>query len=364
MNVITMKNKRSYAVIVGARPNFIKVAPFLKRAEDYPHLDFTLVHTGQHFDENMSKVFFEQMGIRHPDIQLDIKGEYHTEKIGKMFSALKKVVADPKYDGVVVFGDINSTLAGAIAAAATGKQIIHIEAGLRSHDRRMPEEINRAVTDHLSHVLFATEQTGLDNLLLEGIEAERVHLVGNIMIESIEIFKDKFNESNVLKTLSLQRGGYVVATLHRVENTDEKNILKRLLQTLEEVAKHYTVVFPLHPGTKQKIELYGLGSHLDNIVLTEPLGYLDFMKLVIDSKGVISDSGGIQEETSHLGIPCCTLRDNTERPITITHGTNKLVPINDIDPSIIIAHLAREDFKPEAIPLWDKNVSTRILDLL
>ncbi|MFT5036457.1 MAG: UDP-N-acetylglucosamine 2-epimerase (non-hydrolyzing) [Candidatus Azotimanducaceae bacterium] len=359
-----MHERRSYLVIVGARPNFIKAAPLFRRALEYPDLDFTLVHTGQHFDDNMSKIFFEEMGIPKPDIHFDIKAEYHTEKIGKMFTALKEVVNDPKYTGVIVFGDVNSTLAGAIASSSHSKKLIHIESGLRSHDRRMPEEINRAVTDHLSDLLLVTELAGVDNLILEGIAPEKISLVGNMMIESIELFRETFTESKILEDLNLTRKEYVVATLHRVENTDEKKILHKLLVTLQEVAKKYVVVFPMHPATKNRIIDYGLDIYLEGLMIIDPVGYIDFMKLIIDAQGVVTDSGGIQEESSHLGVPCCTLRDNTERPVTVSHGSNKLFPINSLNSEEMINHLSRCDFVPASIPYWDSGVSKRILDLL
>jgi UDP-N-acetylglucosamine 2-epimerase (non-hydrolysing) len=358
------KKEKSYLIVLGARPNFVKAAPFFNRAKEYPHLSFTLVHTGQHFDDNMSKIFFEQMGIPKPDIQLDIKGEYHTEKIGKMFTALKEVVAMKPYDGVIVFGDINSALAGAIAGMTMGKQIIHIESGLRSHDRRMPEEINRAIIDHISHVLFVTEKSGSENLLKEGISKEKIHVVGNIMIESIELFRSHFDNSSVLEDLALEKGRYVVTTVHRQENTDEPQILAKILDMLNDLSKTHTLIMPLHPGTRQKIKAYGFDMKLENIHCIEPLGYIDFMKLVVDSSGVVTDSGGIQEETSHLGIPCCTLRDNTERPATIEFGSNTLFPINTMDATKIRTHLERTDFIPRSIPLWDSEVSKRIFDIL
>ncbi len=359
-----MGAKKSYVVVVGARPNFVKAAPLFKRLGEYPEISFTLVHTGQHFDENMSKIFFDQMGIPKPDIQLDIAGEKYSEKNGKLISALKDIFEGKEYSGVIVFGDINSTLAGAIAAVKSGKKLIHIESGLRSYDKRMPEETNRVITDHLSDLLFVTEPAGLENLALEGVNEDKVALVGNIMIESIEIFRETFNQSKILETLSLSPKEYVVATLHRVENTSEKKILEKLLVTLNQISEQFPVVFPLHPGTKNYIAQYGLEKYLTPLQVIEPVGYIDFMKLVMEAKGVVTDSGGIQEEASHLGIPCCTLRDNTERPITLSLGTNKLFPIESVDSSSVLEHLAKTDFVPGSIPNWDGQVSKRILDLL
>lgn len=359
-----MTKKTSLLVVLGARPNFVKAAPFFKRALAYPQFELTLVHTGQHFDENMSKVFFDQMGIPAPHIQLDIKGTYHTEKIGKMFTALKDVIRTGTYDGVVVFGDINSALAGAIAAATHGKHIIHVESGLRSHDRRMPEEINRAIIDHIAHALFVTEESGKENLILEGIPEEKIHVVGNIMIESIEMFRDHFHTSSVRSDLGLHDEPYVVTTIHRQENTDDVRILDHILAVLEDVSETHTLVMPLHPGTRHKIEQYGLLPRLKNVRVIDPLGYIDFMKLVLDSHGVITDSGGIQEETTHLGIPCCTLRDNTERPVTLHRGSNKLFPLGTVDSQELRTHLDRKDFLPKCVPLWDEQVSDRIFQTL
>ncbi len=359
-----MQKKTSFLVVLGARPNFVKAAPFFKRALAYPQFELTLVHTGQHFDENMSKVFFDQMGIPAPHIQLDIKGTFHTEKIGKMFTALKQVIAEGDYDAIVVFGDINSALAGAIAGATHGKHIIHVESGLRSHDRRMPEEINRAIIDHIAHALFVTEESGKENLILEGIPESKIHVVGNIMIESIEMFREHFHKSSVHAELGLHDTPYVVTTIHRQENTDDPRMLEHILSILKDVSETHRLVVPLHPGTRSKIEQYGFGDALSRFHVIEPLGYIDFMKLVLDSSGVITDSGGIQEETTHLGIPCCTLRDNTERPVTLDLGSNKLFPLGSVDTHQIRAHLDRNDFTPSCVPLWDNQVSERIFSTL
>jgi UDP-N-acetylglucosamine 2-epimerase (non-hydrolysing) len=359
-----MTDKKSYVVVVGARPNFVKAAPLLKRSKEYPQLEFTLVHTGQHFDSNMSDIFFDQMNIPRPDIHLEINGNQHSEKIGKTVSALKDVLLQGSYDGVIVFGDINSTLSAALAASSLGKKLVHIESGLRSYDKRMPEELNRVVTDHLSDFLFVTEQSGLDNLCSEGVAPENIHLVGNIMIESIELFRDKFDKSKILEDLELSEKDYVVATIHRFENTSDYQILKKLLETLESINKSIPLVFPLHPSARYSIEKYGLSNHLSDIKIVDPLGYFDFMKLVMGAKGVVTDSGGIQEETSYLGVPCCTLRDNTERPITIELGSNMLCPIETIDYKKILEHFFQSKNEPHGIPLWDAEVSKRILDVI
>lgn len=357
-----MKKNKHYAVIVGARPNFVKAAAFFRGARKNPHIKFTLIHTGQHFDDNMSKVFFEDMQIPKPDINLDIKGEHHTEKIGKMFDTLKQYLGKNKFTGVIVFGDINSTLAGAVAAAKNNHHLFHIESGLRSHDRRMPEEINRVIVDHLSDLLFISEDSAKENLLKEGIQQKRIIHVGNIMIESLEAFSEHIDKSDIHSLLKLKSKKYIVSTIHRQENTDDKKILKKLLVLLNKINEKVPVVIPLHPGTRNKIKTYKLNSLLKNLKVVEPLGYFEFLKLVKESFGVVTDSGGIQEETTHLEIPCATLRDNTERPVTITHGTNMLFPINEIDENTykeILSHF-KSYKKKSKIPFWDDKVSDRI----
>lgn len=359
---MTKTKKKKYAVVIGARPNFVKAAPFFREAKFHPEYSFTLIHTGQHFDDLMSKIFFEEMSIPRPDIQLDINSGFHTEKIGRMFSALRDIFLENKFDAVIVFGDINSTLAGAVAAAKLTK-LIHIESGLRSHDRRMPEEINRVIVDHLSDLLFTTEPVANKNLIQEGIAGDKIKYVGNIMIESMETYSDLIGQSEILLKFGIIPKQYTVATVHRAENTDNPEILEKILKLLNVYSKENTLVFPLHPGTRKKINDYGLQHLLEGMHIVEPLGYFEFIKLVSESKGIITDSGGVQEETSHLGIPCATLRDNTERPITLEVGSNKLFPILGIDPEDIrgiIKHLNRTDFKKCHIPLWDKGVSKRI----
>lgn len=356
--------KKHYAVIVGARPNFVKAAPFFREAKNHPELKFTVIHTGQHFDANMSDIFFSQMGLPRPDIHLDIKGEFHTEKIGKMFNALQRVFKAYNFDGTIVFGDVNSTLAGALAAVKSNSHLIHIESGLRSHDRRMPEEINRVIIDHISEKLFTTEPAANENLAREDIAPEKIFYVGNIMIEALEVFWPQIEASEILKKLELTEKNYVVATIHRQENTDDEMTLKNILNILQTISKKWPMVMPLHPGTKAKINSYGLNDLLNGIKIVEPLGYFDFLKLVSSSQGVITDSGGIQEETSHLGISCVTLRDNTERPITITMGSNKLFNIDTNLSPEMLEHLAKKDWSSRHIPLWDQEVSKRIFSQL
>lgn len=360
-----LEQSKHYAVILGARPNFVKAAPFFLEARKYPHFKFTIIHTGQHFDDNMSKIFFEEMEIPQPDFYLDIKAELHTEKLGKMFNALNSLLSrsENNYDGLIVFGDVNSTLAGAIAAKNNNIKLIHIEAGLRSHDRRMPEEINRAIVDHLADLLFTTEPSANDNLSKEGVSPEKIKYVGNIMIESLEIYRDKIEASHIIDELKLASKSYILATIHRQENIDGKAPLRQILGLLNEIALNRPVVFPVHPGTRKKIEKYGLTDFLANLMTIDPLGYFDFIKLIKESFGVITDSGGIQEETTHLGIPCATLRDNTERPITLELGSNKLFNLKLVQSVEIIYHLGK-NFKAKPVPLWDDQVSKRIFQVL
>ena len=358
---VARNTKKHFAVILGARPNFVKAAPFFIRAKEYPDFKFTLIHTGQHFDKNMSQIFFEQMGIPKPDIHFDIKSGLFTEKIGIMTNNLSSFFSKKIFDGVIVFGDVISTLSGAVSVIKRGLPLIHIEAGLRSHDRRMPEEIIRTMVDHVSDLLFVTEPSARANLLKEGIERKKIKYVGNLMIESIELFKDKINASPILDKISLKKRKYIVVTIHRQENTDSPADLKKIFMVLNRVNKSLLVVMPLHPGTRNKVQEFKLSKLLKNLKIIEPLGYFDFMKLVSESGGVITDSGGIQEETSYLGIPCCTLRESTERPITIELGSNKLFTTSAPDASQMLAHLARKDFNSKHIPLWDRYVSRRIM---
>jgi UDP-N-acetylglucosamine 2-epimerase (non-hydrolysing) len=355
---------KKYAVIVGTRPNFIKAAPFFIEAQKHSNFKFTLIHTGQHFDDNMSKNFFDEMKIPRPDFFLDVKSDLYTEKLGKIFNKLTNFFKNKQYNGVVVFGDVNSTLAGAIAAIKNKLSLIHIEAGLRSYDRRMPEEINRVIVDHLSDLLFTTEPSANENLIREGIPERKIKYVGNIMIESLEIFKDKIASSPIIEKLRLKEKQYIIATIHRQENIDSIDMIKKIFNLLNSVNKKLPIIIPLHPGTKKKISEFKLDYLIHNLKIIPPLGYFDFMKLVNKSRGVITDSGGIQEETTYLGIPCCTLRDNTERPITLSHGSNKLFPIATSSSKELLEHLNRNDFHSHHIPLWDNKVSQRIFAAL
>lgn len=351
---------RHYLVIVGARPNFVKAAPLFLRNKETGEVQFTLLHTGQHYDANMSQIFFDEMGLPKPDIHLAVEETSTSTRLGKMTHEITNALREGRYDGVIVIGDIDSTLAGALAGARVGLPIIHIEAGLRSHDARMPEEKNRGVVDHLSSLLLISDAGARENLLREGIPEERIRHVGNLMIESLERFAHVIDRSDVLSRFELTEKDYFVATVHRVENTEDPAILRRILSTLGSIAETKRVVFPLHPGTRARIEKFGLSGMLEGLMVTDPLGYFDFLRLVKGSAGVITDSGGIQEEATHLGIPCATLRDNTERPITVSEGTNALFPLESLTASEVLLHLSRPT-APNTILFWDTGVSDRIL---
>lgn len=356
-----MGRRKRFAVILGTRPEFIKLSALLRRAPELG-IDIFVLHTGQHFDDNMSSIFFREFDLPNPDVTL------------KTFTTLGAMIADctevlererDTLDGVIVLGDTYSSLAGALAAVRIKLPLIHIEAGLRSGDRRMPEEINRIVIDSLSDLNFATEQSGVDNLVLEGIPSERIHFVGNIGIESFELMRSSIENRDTYKRLGLTKNAYLVATVHRQEHTHVPKTLERICTFLSRLSKETPILFPLHPATRAKLTEYEL-DHVLTVPTVEPLGYLDFMNLIMNSSGVLTDSGGIQEEAAHLGIPCATLRDTTERPVTIELGSNKLFPPLRLDEAFadIEAHLARVDFTAGAIPLWDSNVSKRIVEHL
>lgn len=358
-----MTKVKKIAAILGARPNFVKAAPIFARLKEYPDLHMDVLHTGQHYDENMSHIFFEQMNIPKPKVNLEFGGSNQIS-LGEVIASLTKIYKEEQYSDIIVFGDTDSTLAGAIAAKEAGCNLFHVESGLRSYDKRMPEEKNRVVIDHLSDVLFTTELAGREHLIEEGVSIDKIKEVGNIMIESIELYGHLADRSDILERLNIVPGQYVVNTIHRIENTSDDKIFSSILETLQQLGTTHTIVFPLHPGTKNRIKELGFESLLETLIVIEPQGYLDFMKLVRNAKAVITDSGGIQEETSHLGIPCATLRDNTERPITLTKGSNMLFPLNSLNVSDVEKHINKDYFQAKIIPLWDDLVSKRILDVI
>ncbi len=360
--------RKTIALVVGARPNFMKAAPLIKNLrENEPGFDSLLIHTGQHYDRQLSELFFEQLEMPKPDIFLGVGSASHAEQTAKIMIELEKAFQESRPDLLVVFGDVNSTMAAAIVAAKMSIKIAHVEAGLRSFDSTMPEEINRIVTDRLSDYLFVTEVSGIRNLKNEGVPSSKIFFTGNIMIDSLVNNLKKANSSNILNDLALEPKKYATFTLHRPSNVDDKNILSGMFRVMAAVGEKMPVVFPCHPRTRHRIEEFGLQNRVPkgNVRVIEPLGYLDFLKLQADSRMVLTDSGGVQEETTFLRIPCVTLRENTERPITVDVGSNVLCgsdPEKIIDMASVI--LNGQEKKSEIPRFWDGQTSNRIVSVL
>ena len=347
------------AHIVGARPNFMKVAPVMNALSERKNVVQTLIHTGQHYDINMSDVFFQQLGIPAPDVNLSVGSGTHAKQTGEIMMRLEPAVTELQPDIVLVYGDVNSTVATALVCAKLGVQIGHVEAGLRSFDRTMPEEINRLVTDQLADMLFTPSDDGDENLRREGIPAEKIFRVGNVMIDSLVRLLPLAKKTRVGSLPSR----YALVTLHRPANVDDGERLKGILGSLLEVNQGLAVVFPAHPRTRRRIADFGLNA--GQLRLLNPLPYIEFLGLQSRATVVITDSGGIQEETTYLGIPCLTLRENTERPITVSMGTNILV---GGDPQKLRAELSRvlsgNAKKGSTLPLWDGHAGERIAEIL
>lgn len=359
-------------IVVGTRPNFIKVTRFKKVAAERGTVDVRIVHTGQHFSANMADVFFEQFGLV-PDIFLNIGAGSPNTQMAAIMRDLEPVIASEKPDLVMVVGDVNSTLAAAITANKMGIRIGHLESGLRSFDRTMPEEHNRVLTDRITDHFFITEQSGLDNLLREGEPKEKLHFVGNTMIDTLVAFESNVQASDVLERYGLGSGGHVQMTIHRPATVDVPERLSELLDLIAyvcraEPAEGRKVVFPIHPRTVKNIEAFGLKAKCDAItglVLTEPLDYFAFQKLIATCGFILTDSGGIQEESTYRRVPCLTLRPNTERPSTVTIGSNELVPLEMDAVRDAIARIENGTFKKGQVPpLWDGHATERILDVL
>jgi UDP-N-acetylglucosamine 2-epimerase (non-hydrolysing) len=353
--------------VVGARPNFMKIAPVMKALDKRDGIKQLLIHTGQHYDINMSDIFFQQLEIAAPDINLDVGSGSHAVQTAQIMSRIENVLMEKKPDLVLVPGDVNSTMAAAIVCAKLRIPIGHIEAGLRSFDRSMPEEINRLLTDQIADFLFTPSADGDENLLREGIASEKIHFVGNVMIDTLVRLLpralDRWNDLS--SSLQIQEQKYCLVTLHRPSNVDESSILLKIMLILEELSRDITMVFPLHPRTRQQLKQMGFDLNKPMLRIVEPLGYLDFLALQKNAKFVITDSGGIQEETTYLGIPCLTVRENTERPVTVTMGTNILVGRNSETLKNETSRILNNDVKIGKIPpLWDGNASERIVDIL
>ncbi len=349
--------------VCGARPNFMNIVPIVDALERDGRAETLLVHTGQHYDQKMSRSFFHELGIRKPDVNLDVGSNTHAVQTADVMTRLEPICIERSPSWVVVVGDVNSTVAAALVAAKLGIKIAHVEAGLRSFDRSMPEEINRLVTDALSDLLFVTEPAGVENLRREGIADGKVHLIGNVMIDTLLRNRERAEQSNVVNALRLKTRPYSVLTLHRPSNVDAADMLLGILSALEQICAELPIVMPAHPRTTHCLERLGLLSRVRQITgfrMIGPLGYLDFVKLMADSALVLTDSGGIQEETTVLGVPCLTLRENTERPITLTHGTNTLA--GTTTDAILAAYRAvRSDPPrvPEPPKLWDGKAAER-----
>lgn len=373
-----MKKKKVKVInIVGARPNFMKIAPLMeeyKKHEDT--FDAILLHTGQHYDEAMSRVFFEDLSIPKPDINLEVGSGSHTVQTANIMLKFEEVVLKEKPDLILVVGDVNSTVACSLVGAKLGVPIAHVEAGLRSFDRTMPEEINRIVTDSLSDILFTTSEDADVNLEKEGVSPGKIHFTGNVMIDTLLKHKERADALDVSASLGLKDAPYAVLTLHRPSNVDIKENFEKIINSIKTLAKDHPFIFPVHPRTRRKLKEFSLDSGLkslekggkingNGIWLTDPIGYIEFLALISGARAIFTDSGGIQEETTILGVNCLTLRENTERPVTITDGTNTLV---GTDPEKILeagkealSKAANKDKRPK---LWDGHAAERIVKIL
>lgn len=359
-----MAKKIKILIIVGARPNFIKIAPLFEEFRKNKKIKPILVHTGQHYDFEMSQVFFQELKIPKPDYNLNVGSGSHAWQTARVMERLESVILKEKPDLVVVAGDVNSTLAGALVAVKLHIPVAHIEAGLRSFDKTMPEEVNRILVDHISDFLFVTEPSGIKNLYNEGVSRNKIFFTGNIMIDSLVKNKKPALDRLFFQKMGLERKNYGVLTLHRVENADDKKNLRELFLILEEIQKKIRVVYPVHPRVKKKIGEFGFASmfsRMKNLILTNALGYLDFLALEAEAKFVLTDSGGIQEETTFLKTPCLTLRKDTERPITVEMGTNIVCGkdrkkiIREIDKILL-----GKEKKGKTPKFWDGKAAQRI----
>ncbi len=359
------KNKKVIHLIAAARPNFMKIAPLYHALCKKNWADPKIIHTGQHYDLNMSDDFFNDLNLPEPHIHLGIGSGTHAEQTGRVMIAYEKILLNKRPDLTIVVGDVNSTLAATLAATKLGVKVAHLEAGLRAYDRSMPEEINRVVTDSLADILWTPSPDADENLKKEGISSDKIQRVGNIMIDSIEMLRPRIEKEPEWQKLKLKRNSYGLVTLHRPANVDSADKLKTLCKALLQIADKEPLVFPAHPRTMKnlkKFKLLKLIKPSPHILLISPLSYIPFMNLVFNCRFVITDSGGIQEETTYLGIPCLTVRPHTERPITITQGTNKLTKPKDLNKQVeAILNKKREKCK---IKFWDGKTAKRIVETL
>ncbi len=357
--------------VVGARPNFMKIAPIyrainIKRKVLNVEIEHLICHTGQHYDERMSKIFFEELELPKPDFYLGIGSGSHTEQTARIMMEFEKVLLEVKPDLVIVVGDVNSTIACSLTAVKLGIKVAHVEAGLRSFDRSMPEEINRILTDSISDYLFVTEQSGLVNLKREGVDEKKIHFVGHVMIDSLVYFLSKAEKSKILEFYKLIKNKYILVTMHRPSNVDNEDRLEELISLLNRLAEKTQIIFPVHPRTSKNLEKFKLNSKLSsNLIITDPIGYLDFIWIMRNASLILTDSGGIQEESTFLGIQCITLRKTTERPITVDVGTNQLVGDDFASAEKLADSIISGKIKIGKIPdLWDGKSSERIVEIL
>jgi len=354
--------------IVGARPNFIKIAPIMRQMRKSSIIDPILLHTGQHYDIEMSKRFFQELNIPAPDISLEVGSDSHAKQVARIMERFDDVCDSQKPDGILVVGDVNSTMACSLVAAKKGIKIIHVEAGIRSFDREMPEEINRMVTDAITDLLLPPSKDAVDNLLKEGHPAGKIHLVGNIMIDTLMDSQTQIMKSEILGQLGIEERKYVLVTLHRPSNVDNISDFKRILLALAKIQEHLPIVFPVHPRTRKILddpELKEITGNMSGLLLCDPLGYFDFGRLVKGCRMVITDSGGIQEESTVYGIPCITLRENTERPITLWEGTNELAGTDTAKIIKFAGEILDGKWKTGKIPeLWDGHTAERIISCI
>jgi len=353
--------------VVGARPNFMKIAPIHKAFQKFSNkVEHLICHTGQHYDETMSKIFFDDLELPKPDFYLGVGSGSHAEQTAKIMIEFEKILIKEKPDLVIVVGDVNSTIACSLTASKLHIKVAHVESGLRSYDRLMPEEINRVLTDSIADYLFVTEKSGVENLIKEGVNQNKIEFVGNVMIDSLIYYLPKSKNSNILDQLKLIRNKYVLVTLHRPTNVDILDQAVRLKKLLNKIAEERKVIFPMHPRTRNNWESFGLIEKFNsNIILTEPLGYISFLNIINNAELILTDSGGIQEESTYLQVQCITLRDSTERPVTVDLGTNQLLGNNlDLAEQNAIEVLNGKLKKGKVPELWDGHASERIVTKL
>jgi UDP-N-acetylglucosamine 2-epimerase (non-hydrolysing) len=360
---VTNRSKKTILHVVGARPNYMKIAPVIEALR--PSADFrqVLINTGQHYDEAMAGSFFKELDLPRPDRDLGVGSASHAVQTAKVMIAFEEVCLAERPDLVVVVGDVNSTMAASLVAAKLMIRLAHVEAGLRSRDRAMPEEVNRIVTDRLADLLLTPSRDADDNLLAEGTPAEKIHLVGNVMIDTLRRHLPLARLERIHDRIPVDDKGFAVLTLHRPSNVDHPETFRSILQAVQVVASHMPVVFPVHPRTRNRLAEFGIESALKGVILTEPLGYIDFLSLTSHARLVLTDSGGLQEESTALGIPCLTLRENTERPVTVTHGTNRVVGTRTADIVSGFEQALVTTWEGKIPELWDGHAADRIAEV-